>query len=182
MLSAAQAADYAATKAAKSEQMIARLVDLRARLERQSFILGKNQNAIGSLHNVKNGLSPVNTLLSLIPQQPSFAGKADLARVLSELTSPETEAVRRQQLAAFASATVDSRVGQIVGNVLTNAVEAIVASGREDGGLGLHWCANTLGAMGGVLSLHSDGKGKGATIRVAIPAASQAAPDISQAA
>ena len=293
-------------------EMIAQLVDLRTRLERQSFMLGKNQNAIGSMHNVKNGLSPVTTMLSLIPQKLGFSGKADLARALGELASPETEAVRRQQLAAFASATVDNLVGQIesarelaseasrslahavetlthdrasneaasneghcdltavvaaglsiatyndqgaaiaidyvdeqkrltggnrvlitqiVGNVLTNAVEAIVASGREDGqitvrgetvshggvtmeqlvitdngdgfdrdvaaqlfdrgfstrdhkdgGLGLHWCANTLGAMGGVLSLHSDGKGKGATIRVAIPAASQAAPDISQAA
>lgn len=293
-------------------EMIAQLVDLRTRLERQSFILGKNQNVIGSMHNVKNGLSPVTTMLSLIPQKLGFAGKADLARALGELASPETEAVRRQQLAAFASATVDNLVGQIesarelaseasrslaqavetlthdrasnetssddghcdltavvaaglsiatyndqgaaiaidyvdeqkrltggnrvlitqiVGNVLTNAVEAIVASGRQDGqitvrgetvshggvtmeqlvitdngdgfdrdvaaqlfergfstrdhkdgGLGLHWSANTLGAMGGVLSLHSDGKGKGATVRVAIPAASQAAPDISQAA
>ena len=29
-------------------------------------------------------------------------------------------------------------------------------------GLGLHWCANTIKAMGGSLSLESDGPGKGA--------------------
>ncbi len=293
-------------------QMITQLVDLRARLERQSFLIGKNQNAIGSMHNVKNGLSPVTTLLSLIPQKLGFAGKHDLARALSELASSDTEAVRRQQLAAFASATVDNLTGQIeaaremaseaarslsqvvetvahdpakneagmgdaqcdliavvaaglsiatyndhgvaiavdyvdeqkrmicgsrvlitqiVSNVLTNAVEAIVASGREDGkitvrgetvthdgvvmeqvvitdngdgfaddvavqlfdrgfstrnhkdgGLGLHWCANTLIAMGGVLSLHSDGKGQGATVRLAIPAVSAVPSEAAQAA
>ena len=103
-------------------------------------------------------------------------------------------------------------IAQVVGNLVTNAVEAIVATGRGDGsirvrsdatevdgraivrvtitdngdgfdaesasqlfgrgfskrshkkgGLGLHWCANTINAMGGTLTLDSDGPGKGAT-------------------
>jgi signal transduction histidine kinase len=106
-------------------------------------------------------------------------------------------------------------MSQVVGNLLTNAVEAIVAADRRpgrlsisfarsddagangakititititddgvgfppetaaklferghsskkarSGGLGLHWCANTVKAMGGALSLESDGPGQGA--------------------
>lgn len=36
----------------------------------------------------------------------------------------------------------------------------------KSGGLGLHWCANTVRAMGGALSLESAGKGKGATATI----------------
>jgi C4-dicarboxylate-specific signal transduction histidine kinase len=98
-------------------------------------------------------------------------------------------------------------LSQVVGNLLANAGEAIVARGGEggsitasiaevggrveltirdngegfdpglepkffqrgfstrahkSGGLGLHWCANSMLAMGGSLRLESDGKGAGA--------------------
>jgi signal transduction histidine kinase len=102
-------------------------------------------------------------------------------------------------------------LSQVVNNLMTNAVEAVVRAGREpgslkvcvasgsdaddgtcqlsivddgtgfeperakqlfergesskrgkSGGLGLHWCANTVRAMGGALSLTSEGPGKGA--------------------
>lgn len=36
------------------------------------------------------------------------------------------------------------------------------------GGLGLHWCANTVNAMGGSITLHSDGRGRGATATVTL--------------
>lgn len=36
------------------------------------------------------------------------------------------------------------------------------------GGLGLHWCANTIKAMGGELSLASEGPGTGATARITL--------------
>lgn len=39
----------------------------------------------------------------------------------------------------------------------------------KSGGLGLHWCANTIRAMSGELSLQSDGKGRGATAVVILP-------------
>ena len=37
---------------------------------------------------------------------------------------------------------------------------------EESGGLGLHWCANTLIAMGGKITIDSDGAGKGATVQI----------------
>jgi signal transduction histidine kinase len=42
------------------------------------------------------------------------------------------------------------------------------------GGLGLHWCANTMRAMGGSLVLESDGPGKGACAIVTLPSAEKA--------
>ncbi|MEQ1618409.1 MAG: ATP-binding protein [Terricaulis sp.] len=104
---------------------------------------------------------------------------------------------------------------QIVGNLLTNAVESIARAGKRPGriavtisrvddnvrvsisddgsgfepsqaprlfergfstkqehssGLGLHWCANTLNAMGSSLALKSEGPGKGATATLTLPA------------
>ena len=99
-------------------------------------------------------------------------------------------------------------MSQVIGNLLTNAAESIIAADRRPGrvaiavtqdatntvtisiaddgkgfepdmgaelfmrghsskkgragGLGLHWCANTIKAMGGTLTLQSDGPGKGA--------------------
>lgn len=41
----------------------------------------------------------------------------------------------------------------------------------KSGGLGLHWCANTVRAMGGSLSLESDGVGKGARATLRLMAA-----------
>lgn len=109
-------------------------------------------------------------------------------------------------------------LAQILDNVLTNAVEAIEANGREggevrinatrdeagqgnsahvtirdngdgvdphsqaklferghsgrhkaQGGLGLHWCANTLNAYGGSILLHSPGAGCGSTVEISLP-------------
>lgn len=106
---------------------------------------------------------------------------------------------------------------QVIGNLLTNAIEAIAAADRRPGclrvsfaridergaaasritiddngagfepaiaarlfergysskrartgGLGLHWCANTIRAMGGTLSLESDGPGSGARASVVL--------------
>ena len=284
--------------------MIAQLRDLRDRMEAQSFQIGKNQSAIGSLHNVNNGLCPIKTLLSLLPEDLAFPAKDFVQRALAELAAPTITTARRQQLTAFVTAAIeriieqlaeaqikaaeanrainlvvdtitaqrastiaagdtspcdltavvrsslaiatyngkgfaievdyadDHRrlvhgdrvlIAQVVGNVLTNAVEAIAASGRtpgriritgssrmadnrpiecititdngdgfdpakaedlfkqgystrhdKQGGLGLHWCANTINAMGGSLTITSQGPGTGATTTIMLP--SLAAP------
>lgn len=109
-------------------------------------------------------------------------------------------------------------LAQILDNVLTNAVEAIDATAREDGevrinaardergpgnsvritirdngdgvdprsqatlferghsgrhkdqgGIGLHWCANTLNAYSGSILLHSPGVGCGSTVEISLP-------------
>lgn len=109
---------------------------------------------------------------------------------------------------------------QVIANLVTNAVESIVAAGRRPGhlsvslaetddtvavtiaddgrgfapaegarlfergyttkksragGLGLHWCANTMNAMGGRLALASDGPGCGARAVVTFRKAATAA-------
>lgn len=45
------------------------------------------------------------------------------------------------------------------------------SSGRrkEHGGIGLHWCANTLNACGGSIALRSDGIGHGSTVEITLP-------------
>ncbi len=107
-------------------------------------------------------------------------------------------------------------LGQVIGNLFRNAVEAIVARGGDSGqvivtiqrgdaaaaitiaddgegfdpaeasrlfqrdystrtgksgGLGLHWCANWVAAMGGTLRLESDGPGLGARAILTLPLA-----------
>jgi signal transduction histidine kinase len=47
------------------------------------------------------------------------------------------------------------------------------SSKSSSGGLGLHWCANTVRAMGGSLELESDGVGKGARAIISLPADAQ---------
>lgn len=290
--------------AAGFNAMVAQLRDLRARMEAQSFQIGKSQSAIGSLHNVRNGLCPVTTLLSLVPADLALPQQSFVARAIGELGKADLDPARREQLAGFVSAALERQaeqlagaqakvfeanravaqvvdaiaaeqaaiqgaqdtatcnvteviaaslaiatyndkgcpiavefaadrkrpvlgdrvlIAQVIGNVLTNAVEAIVAARREQGriritmthldsegaaierititdngdgfepdrarhlfergfstrvdkhgGLGLHWCANTINAMGGTLAIASDGPGTGATITLDLVSANPA--------
>jgi signal transduction histidine kinase len=282
---------------AMTEQLLA----LRSQLDAQSFELGKNQSAIGVMHNIRNGLSPVFTILSRMNEHLHVGAQENIGRALSELGQDELDSIRRQKLSAFLAAAMnqyDQQLGfcraklheagrglstvleaieqvqaedratpeisncdmadviasslattqymgskaihvdqdeggphivranrvllsQVVVNLLTNASEAIAATGHEDGnirvsmtrsenekgpvlnvfirddgdgfepdkaaslfergystrpdktgGLGLHWCANTINAMGGSLMLTSTGPGMGATAILAMPISS----------
>jgi sensor histidine kinase regulating citrate/malate metabolism len=42
---------------------------------------------------------------------------------------------------------------------------------HKSGGLGLHWCANSMNAMGGSLRLESEGRGRGAVAVLTLKAA-----------
>lgn len=116
-------------------------------------------------------------------------------------------------------------LAQVIDNLLTNAVEAIAATGREEGtiaihasrdpvapdrlvrltirddgdgfaparaaelfergkssrqkdtvgGIGLHWCANTLNALGGAIEIFSEGPGRGAVVTLRLPIATDIA-------
>lgn len=48
------------------------------------------------------------------------------------------------------------------------------------GGLGLHWCANSLAGMGGRISASSDGPGKGAAFHVCLPAATDLVREVAE--
>jgi signal transduction histidine kinase len=266
--------------------MLSQLKDLREQIEIQSFALGRSESAVAVMHNVRNALNPISTILSQgIAQEPPI-DRALVTRAVEELGKPDLPATRREKLAAFVATAVSAEVAgreamrgelqvgreamahvleiigqqqaqsherpsldvvdvseivarnasiaryaqgasiafsfpgvphpalanrvilsQVIGNLLGNAAEAIAASGTDSGqidvtirntdasveiairdsgegfdgdvgmtlfqrgfstrehksgGLGLHWCANSMTAMEGALRLESEGKGRGA--------------------
>ena len=278
--------------------MLSQLKDLREQVEAQSFKLGQSESAVAVMHNVRNALNPVSTVLSQGLAQVPVADRALVDRALTELADADIPAARRQKLVAFLAAAFANEahareerggqmaigrdalqnvleiigrqqeqaherppldacdvtdivarnatiarysggssiafhfpsrpqwalanrvlLSQVIGNLFANAAEAIAATGhdhgsisvtireldgkveisiRDDGegfdtetgsklfqrgfstrdskmgGLGLHWCANSMIAMGGSLALRSDGKGTGAravlTLQASAPA------------
>ena len=266
--------------------MLRQLKDLREQLEVQSFALGRSESAVAVMHNVRNALNPISTILSHGIAQPAPIDRGTLDRALAELTRGDMPAARREKLAAFVTAAIEAEardreerrrqlqvgreamsqvleiigeqqhaahdrlelepcdvtkiiarnatiarysgelsivftfparpylvlasrliLSQVIGNLFANAAEAIAACGtgggsigvvieesggrtciaiRDDGegfaadrtptlfqrgfstrkdksgGLGLHWCANSMNAMQGSLRLESEGPGMGA--------------------
>lgn len=280
-------------------RMTDELETLRAKVEAQSFAIGKSDTATDIMHNVRNAISPVRAILGKLDQRLHFPAESNVKRALQELEEQGVPPERRAKLLAFVSAAIeklsldlaqhrsdvrealrsvghvdeaistvnsfgrapkqaasdcdlsavvgaslaiarhnssadvkaefhsDERfrvalprvlLAQILDNVLTNSVEAIDATGREDGevsikaerdqrgpsnlvrltvrdngdgvdpashstlferghsgrhkdhgGIGLHWCANTLNAYGGSILLHSSGAGCGSTVEICLP-------------
>jgi signal transduction histidine kinase len=275
--------------------MLSQLRDLREQIEAQSFALGRSESAVAMMHNVRNALTPISTILGQGIAQGPAIDRAMLDRAMAELVRDDASPDRRARLAAFVAAVLDteaiarrrlhgelevgreamaqvleiigqqqaraherpelevcdvtaivarnaaiahyaqdvsiafsfpagshrvmaSRVilSQVIGNLFGNAAEAIAARGlasgsiavsiaeaagcvtvviRDDGegfdadrapalfrrgfstrshksgGLGLHWCANSMTAMGGTLELRSPGRGLGAEAILTLDAA-----------
>lgn len=274
--------------------MLMQLKDLREQVEAQSFALGRSESAVAVMHNVRNALNPVSTILSAGIGQKPPVDRALLDRALTELggdAAPE----RRAKLTSFITAAFDAEdkqradrrdqleigrdamrqvleiigaqqalaherppleecdatqiiaqnatiarhsgdgssimfnfpakphgvmanrvlLSQVIGNLFSNAADAIAAAGgsgsisvaicdtangtveiairdsgdgfdpantpqlfqrgystraHKSGGLGLHWCANSMTAMEGSLRLESDGVGLGAVARLVLKA------------
>ena len=275
--------------------MLRQLKDLREQIEVQSFALGRTESAVAVMHNVRNALNPVSTILSQGIAQAPPVDRATLDRAIAELARDDVPTTRRAKLVAFVTAGVDAwsasreamkaelNVGreamahaleiigeqqqraherppleacdvteivvrnatiarysqhasiafsfpstphrvlanrvilsQVIGNLFGNAAEAIAATGRtggtiavvvteragevtvairddgegfdaatadtlfqrgfstrrhKSGGLGLHWCANSMTAMDGSLRLESAGAGQGAVATLTLRAA-----------
>ena len=275
--------------------MLRQLKDLREQLEVQSFAHGRSESAVAVMHNVRNALNPISTILSQGIAQPPPIDRATLDRALVELAKDDLPQGRRDKLAAFVAAAIEaeakdrkerrrqlqigreamhfvleiigeqqqaahdrpeleicdvteiiaknatiarysgelsiaftfparphlvmgSRVilSQVIGNLFANAAEAIKGYGtgggciavsveegdgrtciaiRDDGegfaadraptlfqrgfstrkdksgGLGLHWCANSMAAMQGSLRLESEGPGMGAVAKLSLATA-----------
>jgi signal transduction histidine kinase len=275
--------------------MLRQLKDLREQVEVQSFTLGRSESAVAVMHNVRNALNPVTTVLSQGVDRPAAVDRATIDKAHGELADPALFADRRDKLLAFLVAAFEAierersdrrdqlgvgraalrqvleiigeqqeaaherpalgscdiseivaqnatiarysgensisfsfpsrphlvlanRVilSQVVGNLFANAAEAIAATGKgggsiavsvqqkngrvaivirddgegfdpaltstlfqrgfstrahKSGGLGLHWCANSMLAMDGALELQSDGKGMGARAVLSLGAA-----------
>jgi signal transduction histidine kinase len=88
--------------------MLSQLKDLREQIEAQSFALGRSESAVAVMHNVRNALNPVSTILSQGVAQAASVDRAMLDRALGELARDEVAGVRRQKLAAFVAAAVDA--------------------------------------------------------------------------
>ncbi|HXH16660.1 MAG TPA: CHASE4 domain-containing protein [Sphingomonas sp.] len=275
--------------------MLRQLKELRDQIEVQSFELGRSESAAAVMHNVRNALTPITTILSQGIAQVPPVDRATIDRAIDELAHGEIPDDRRRKLAAFVAAAIQAEtaareatrhelavgrdamtnvleiigqqqralherpalevcdvsdiiarnstivryspgasiafnfpagpnpvmanrviLSQVIGNLFGNAVESIIARGidtgtgstgtgsgsvvatidtvegrvtiqiRDDGegfspevamtmfqrgfstrpaksgGLGLHWCANSMNAMDGSLRLESDGPGLGA--------------------
>ena len=277
--------------------MLSQLKDLREQIEVQSFALGRSESAVAVMHNVRNALNPISTILSQGIAQAPPIDRATVDRALAELGKDDLVTGRRAKLAAFVTAALAAEVqgretmrselqvgreamahvleiigqqqkqaherptlevcdlseivarnaaiarysdaasiafsfpagshfalanrvilSQVIGNLLGNAAEAIAASGRDSGsigvaihevddsvvvhirddgegfdssagatlfqrgfstrahksgGLGLHWCANSMNAMQGSLRLESEGRGRGAVAVLTLPAAAR---------
>ncbi|MES2057134.1 MAG: CHASE4 domain-containing protein [Pseudomonadota bacterium] len=276
--------------------MLRQLKDLREQLEVQSFALGRNESAVAVMHNVRNALNPISTIISKGIAQPPPIDRATLDRAVAELAREDLPQTRREKLVAFVAAAVEAEtrdrderraqlqdgreamsqvleiigaqqhaaherpalepcnvteivaqnatiarysgdvsimfgfpaqphhvmanrliLSQVIGNLFANAAEAIAAKGtqsgavtvtideldsgqtrvaiRDDGegfepqvgatlfqrgystrghksgGLGLHWCANSMNAMEGALRLESEGAGRGANAILTLQAA-----------
>lgn len=285
--------------------MLSQLKDLREQVEAQSFKLGQSESAIAVMHNVRNALNPISTVLSQGVPNSSMADRGLLDRAVAELTDDTVSSARREKLGAFLRAALEGEaqmrderqarlqicrdalhnvleiigqqqaqtherppldtcdvtdivarnatiarysgggsiafhfpsrphwvlanrvlLSQVVGNLFSNAAEAIVAGGRgagsiavtiqahdghidvmirdngegfdpdaepqlfqrgfstrahKSGGLGLHWCANSMLAMGGSLSLKSEGRGHGARAILTLQAAKVPAVEVAAA-
>lgn len=282
--------------------MLVQLKDLREQVEAQSFKLGQSESAVAVMHNVRNALNPISTVLSQGLGEAPATDRALLDRALSELADDSIPPARRQKLVAFVAAALSSEaqarearkeqlgigrdalhnvleiigrqqeqaherppletcdvtdivarnatiarysgassiafhfpstphwvmanrvlLSQVVGNLFSNAAEAIAATGRgggsiavsiretagrmeiritddgegfdpekapqlfqrgfstrvnKSGGLGLHWCANTMVAMGGSLTLLSEGIGVGASAVLELAASDLVREDV----
>ena len=88
--------------------MLRQLKDLREQVEVQSFALGKSESAVAVMHNVRNALSPVSTILSKGAAQEPRIDRATLDRAIAELAGDEAPSARRRKLAAFVAAAVEA--------------------------------------------------------------------------
>lgn len=275
--------------------MLRQLKDLREQLEVQSFTLGRSESAVAVMHNVRNALNPISTVLSQGLGRSQALDRTIVDKALSELAGGDVPEARRLKLVAFLAAAMQAveaereerkrqiEIGrgalhhvleiigqqqevanerpaldacditdivaqnatiarysgessiafsfpskrhwvlanrvilsQVIGNLFSNAAEAITATGRasgsisvgiheredrveiiirddgegfdpasaptlfqrgfstrahKSGGLGLHWCCNSMLAMEGTLDLQSEGKGHGARAVITLKAA-----------
>ncbi|MCW3845639.1 ATP-binding protein [Sphingomonas sp. LB-2] len=275
--------------------MLRQLKDLREQLEVQSFTLGRSESAVAVMHNVRNALNPISTVMSAGLGRSVELDRTVVDKAFAELARGDIPEVRRQKLVAFLAAAAQAveeereerrrqiEIGrealhnvleiigkqqevaherpqleacdltdivaqnatiarysgqgsiafsfpskrhwvlanrvilsQVIGNLFSNAAEAIAATGRsggsisvaihdrderlelvirddgegfdpataptlfqrgfstrahKSGGLGLHWCANSILAMEGTLELRSEGKGHGARAVITLKAA-----------
>nr|WP_240047441.1 CHASE4 domain-containing protein [Sphingomonas panacisoli] len=159
--------------------MLAQLKDLREQVEVQSFELGRSESAVAVMHNVRNALNPVTTILSAEIGLP-LVDRAMLDKVMTELASGDLAVDRRAKLVAFTNAALDAEDRQrtdrrdqleIARDAMRQALEIIGAQQQlAHERPGLETCdATQIIAQNATIARHSGG---GASIMFGFPAKS----------
>lgn len=173
--------DYDST--ARAEDELVDLEDLLARETRQLSIRLADRIAI--------------SLPGSVP--PVLGNRIHLAQILSNLLVNAVEAMEAAKVPAMAiviTAQTDEVKGTVSLRIADNGEggdpdrlaqafqRGYSTRSNKSGGIGLHWCANTIRAMGGSLRLESEGPGKGATaiLQLRLPLAAGQRPGLTQAA
>lgn len=226
-------------RAARSEDLVRALKELAAadcpperRQALSAFLLAAQENDGARLQSQREDLLSARSLLSEairilgdqhkiaheeIPLEPTNLLELVEQNIAMVRFVPWGEISVTQDGAPPLVAANRLLLSQVVGNLLTNAVEAIAAADRRpgairigfervesdsdttvrlsitddgtgfepskaetlfkrghssktngSGGLGLHWCANIVTAMGGALTIRSEGVGRGATATISL--------------
>ncbi|MEO5493849.1 MAG: CHASE4 domain-containing protein [Sphingomonas sp.] len=88
--------------------MLVQLKELREQVEVQSFELGRSESAVAVMHNVRNALNPVSTILSAGIGQAPLVGRVMLDKVMAELARDDLTPERRAKLVEFTNAALDA--------------------------------------------------------------------------
>ncbi|RZM09928.1 MAG: HAMP domain-containing protein, partial [Sphingomonas sp.] len=89
--------------------MLRQLKDLREQIEVQSFDLGRSESAVAVMHNVRNALNPISTILSQGIAQAPPIDRATIDRAIAELAQDDMPPARRRKLSAFVAAAVHAQ-------------------------------------------------------------------------
>jgi two-component system NtrC family sensor kinase len=90
------------------DQMVGDLATARNRLAEQSFHSGEAEMAAGTLHHIRNALTPLVGEVDVIRQETSRIPVDDLERALGELSGDAVTADRRDALTRFVCTTADT--------------------------------------------------------------------------
>lgn len=87
--------------------MVAQLADMRELLRRQDYDHGAADQAAGTLHNVRNALSPISALCWSLARNPTPISKEHLGAAVREVTDPDAAAERKEKLSQFLNLSID---------------------------------------------------------------------------
>jgi signal transduction histidine kinase len=136
-----------------------------AHRDRLELVISPSLAALGTLSLPCTTLGMV--LQNLIQNAAEAAACAGLARTHLHISADLLEADGQQTL-RFEIA--DDAIG-IAAEDLPKLFQKgySTKSQATNSGLGLHWCANTLHALGGSISAHSEGLGRGTRFEILVP-------------
>ncbi len=137
----------------------------RKHLDRLELDISPRLAALGTLSLPCTTLGMV--LQNLIQNAAESAAGAGLARVRLQI---EAEVLVMDDQRALRLCIADEAGGVAAENLSKLFRKGYsTKSQATNSGLGLHWCANTLNALGGSISAHSDGLGRGTRFEVVVP-------------